>query len=81
MLANGGKQATAESLMCQRGVNLKLMKTGGLREMLRMIHAARAHGIDAGRLILEGHVPRAEYLAAYNKVDIALELEFVKDAA
>jgi L-alanine-DL-glutamate epimerase-like enolase superfamily enzyme len=27
------------------GVNLKLMKTGGLREMLRMIHAARAHGM------------------------------------
>lgn len=26
------------------GVNLKLMKTGGLREMLRMIHAARALG-------------------------------------
>ncbi|MBI1798936.1 MAG: dipeptide epimerase [Candidatus Eisenbacteria bacterium] len=28
------------------GVNLKLMKTGGLREMLRMIHAARAHGLQ-----------------------------------
>jgi L-Ala-D/L-Glu epimerase len=27
------------------GVNLKLMKTGGLREMLRMIHAARAQGM------------------------------------
>ncbi len=27
------------------GVNLKLMKTGGLREMHRMIHAARAHGM------------------------------------
>src|SRR5262249_43133077 len=27
------------------GVNLKLMKTGGLREMLRMIHAARALGL------------------------------------
>jgi L-alanine-DL-glutamate epimerase-like enolase superfamily enzyme len=27
------------------GVNLKLMKTGGIREMLRMIHAARAHGL------------------------------------
>ena len=27
------------------GINLKLMKTGGLREMLRMIHAARAHGM------------------------------------
>ncbi len=28
------------------GVNLKLMKTGGMREMLRMIHAARAHGMQ-----------------------------------
>lgn len=27
------------------GVNLKLMKTGGIREMLRMIHAARSHGM------------------------------------
>lgn len=27
------------------GINLKIMKTGGLREMLRMIHAARAHGL------------------------------------
>ena len=30
---------------CVDGVNLKLMKTGGLREMHRMIHAARAHGM------------------------------------
>ena len=28
------------------GVNLKLMKTGGLREMLRTVHAARAHGLQ-----------------------------------
>ena len=28
------------------GVNLKLMKTGGLREALRMIHAARALGLQ-----------------------------------
>ena len=27
------------------GINLKIMKTGGIREMLRMIHAARAHGL------------------------------------
>jgi L-alanine-DL-glutamate epimerase-like enolase superfamily enzyme len=27
------------------GVNLKIMKTGGLREMLRAIHAAKAHGL------------------------------------
>lgn len=30
---------------CVDGVNLKIMKTGGLREMLRMVHAARAHGL------------------------------------
>jgi L-alanine-DL-glutamate epimerase-like enolase superfamily enzyme len=28
------------------GVNLKIMKSGGLREMLRTIHAARAHGLQ-----------------------------------
>jgi L-alanine-DL-glutamate epimerase-like enolase superfamily enzyme len=28
------------------GVNLKIMKTGGIREMLRMIHAARSHGMQ-----------------------------------
>jgi len=27
------------------GVNLKLMKSGGIRRMLRTIHAARAHGM------------------------------------
>ncbi|MCO5097928.1 MAG: tetratricopeptide repeat protein [Rhodocyclaceae bacterium] len=32
-----------------------------------------AHGIDAGRLILEGYVPRANYLAAYQRVDIGLD--------
>jgi len=30
---------------CVDGVNLKIMKTGGIREMQRMIHAARAHGM------------------------------------
>jgi L-alanine-DL-glutamate epimerase-like enolase superfamily enzyme len=28
------------------GVNLKIMKSGGIREMLRTIHAARAHGLQ-----------------------------------
>jgi protein O-GlcNAc transferase len=31
------------------------------------------HNVDPGRLILEGPVPRADYLAAYNRVDIALD--------
>jgi len=31
------------------------------------------HGIDAGRLILTSFVPMAEYLAPYQKVDIALD--------
>ena len=30
---------------CVDGINLKLMKTGGLREALRVIHTARAHGL------------------------------------
>ena len=32
-----------------------------------------AHGIDAGRLILEGPVPRADYLKPFQRVDIALD--------
>jgi len=32
-----------------------------------------AHGIAADRLILEGHSSRLEYLAAYDRVDIALD--------
>jgi predicted O-linked N-acetylglucosamine transferase (SPINDLY family) len=32
-----------------------------------------AHGIEAGRLILEDYVPRGNYLAAYQRVDIALD--------
>ena len=32
-----------------------------------------AHGIDAGRLVLERHAQRVELLAAYHRVDIALD--------
>jgi protein O-GlcNAc transferase len=32
-----------------------------------------AHGIDSARLIFEDYVPRADYLAAYQRVDIALD--------
>jgi len=31
---------------CARGINIKLMKCGGLREALRMIHVGRAHGFQ-----------------------------------
>jgi len=32
-----------------------------------------AHGIDPRRLLMEGHSSRSEYLAAYQRVDIALD--------
>ncbi len=32
-----------------------------------------AHGVDAARLVLEGPDPREKYLAAYQRVDIALD--------
>ena len=31
------------------------------------------HGIDKGRLIMEGQVPRADYLKSFQRVDIALD--------
>jgi predicted O-linked N-acetylglucosamine transferase (SPINDLY family) len=38
-----------------------------------VIERFAAHGIDADRMILEGASPRAEHLAAYQRVDIALD--------
>jgi len=32
-----------------------------------------AHGIDPGRILVEGFTPRADYLANYQRVDIALD--------
>jgi L-alanine-DL-glutamate epimerase-like enolase superfamily enzyme len=43
------------------GINLKIMKTGGIREMLRMIHAARAHGL---RILLGSMVETSLALSA-----------------
>jgi predicted O-linked N-acetylglucosamine transferase (SPINDLY family) len=43
----------------------------GIRRDLIALFAEQ--GIDADRLILEGASPMAEYLAAYNRVDIALD--------
>jgi protein O-GlcNAc transferase len=39
----------------------------------RVIERFAAHGIDTGRLIVEGPVSRGAYLAAYQQVDIALD--------
>jgi predicted O-linked N-acetylglucosamine transferase (SPINDLY family) len=52
------------------------LKSQQIREAsVRRSIAARfaAHGIDPGRLILEDYVPRANYLAAYQRVDIGLD--------
>jgi protein O-GlcNAc transferase len=38
-----------------------------------LVAAFAAHGIARDRLILEGHSPLADLLAAYNRVDIALD--------
>jgi protein O-GlcNAc transferase len=38
-----------------------------------VINRFAAHGIEAGRLTLEDYVPRENYLAAYQRVDIALD--------
>ncbi|OJA57337.1 hypothetical protein BGV68_08120 [Burkholderia ubonensis] len=42
------------------------------REQQALAARFAAHGIDAQRLILEGRSPRAEYLAAYRRVDLML---------
>jgi L-alanine-DL-glutamate epimerase-like enolase superfamily enzyme len=47
------------------GVNLKIMKTGGIREMLRMIHAARALGL---RVMLGSMVETSLALSAAAQV-------------
>jgi predicted O-linked N-acetylglucosamine transferase (SPINDLY family) len=52
------------------------LKTGQLDEASMRHSVAQRfaeHGIDASRLILESASPRAELLAAYNRVDIALD--------
>ncbi|HNI74400.1 MAG TPA: tetratricopeptide repeat protein, partial [Accumulibacter sp.] len=53
-----------------------LLKTSLLGEESVQAHVRQrfsALGVDADRLILEGHSPRAELLAAYQRVDIALD--------
>lgn len=39
----------------------------------QIIEAYESHGVNAGRLVLEGLSSRADYLACYQRVDIALD--------
>ncbi|SDN80224.1 glycosyltransferase family 41 protein [Polaromonas sp. JS666] len=48
----------------------QLQQASAQREVLARF---AAHGIEPGRLILEDYVPRENYLAAYQRVDIALD--------
>ncbi|MHB8919760.1 MAG: tetratricopeptide repeat protein [Halothiobacillus sp.] len=52
------------------------LKSRQLNETTKVQHTLKRfakHGIAADHLILEGASPRAEYLAAYHRVDIALD--------
>lgn len=53
-----------------------LLKTRAMEDEVArqlLIERFAGHGISAERLLLEGAAPRAELLAAYNRVDIALD--------
>jgi hypothetical protein len=53
-----------------------MLKAKQLKEALvqdKMRERFAAHGVSADRLLLEGPEARAEYLAAYNRIDIALD--------
>ncbi len=52
------------------------LKAAQLNETIgrqRVVERFAACGIDPGRLTFEGYVPRANYLAAYQRVDIGLD--------
>jgi predicted O-linked N-acetylglucosamine transferase (SPINDLY family) len=52
------------------------LKTRQLKEQSiaqKVIERFAAHGVSADRLILEGLTPRADYLLAYHRADIALD--------
>ena len=49
----------------------KQLKEASVRQSV--VERFAGHGIDAGRLILEGPVPRADYLKPFQRVDIALD--------
>jgi predicted O-linked N-acetylglucosamine transferase (SPINDLY family) len=53
-----------------------LLKTAQLDDVAAVAKTRErfaAHGIAADRILLEGHAPRAQLLAAYGRVDIALD--------
>ncbi len=52
---------------------LKAKELGDAAQRASVLQRYARHGITPGRLILEGVSPRAEYLAAYRQVDIALD--------
>ncbi|MDD2893503.1 MAG: tetratricopeptide repeat protein [Halothiobacillaceae bacterium] len=52
---------------------LKTKQLGDAEVRQTVLDRFARQGIDAGRLVLEGASPRAELLAAYNRVDIALD--------
>jgi predicted O-linked N-acetylglucosamine transferase (SPINDLY family) len=52
-------------------VKAKQLRDHGAHHALQARFAA--HGVDAARLVLEGPAPRAEYLAAYHRVDMVLD--------
>ncbi|EUC21290.1 tetratricopeptide repeat protein [Paraburkholderia hospita] len=51
---------------------LKARELDGDYAMREAVTRFAAHGIDGSRLLLEGGSPRAEYLAAYHRVDVML---------
>jgi len=52
---------------------LKYQQLGEVSVRQRTCERFAAHGIDSGRLIFEGYVPRGSYLQAYHRVDIGLD--------
>jgi len=52
---------------------LVIITAGAGEAQNRLLAAFASHGIGAGRLELHGRLPRAEYLAIHQRVDVALD--------